>query len=231
MQYTIKGAPAPLGQPAAAERVDLWSAADELQVTNFPWEDSGHRPVVRCRLLWDEGWLAVRFDVQDRYVRAVAQKFNDSVCLDSCVEFFVSPSADPVQNAYFNFEVNCGGTILLHRCASTAERDAGAGNDNVTDADGATIRTATTLPKIVEPELAEPTDWALEYHVPWALFESYFGASTPGVVTPSAGTTWRANFYKCADRTSHPHWGSWSPVDTPQPNFHRPDSFQPIHFA
>lgn len=226
MQYTIQRAPLALGQPAATERPDLWAAADELLVDNFPWEDSGHHPVVRNRLLWDDNWLAVRVDVRDRYVRAVARHFNDSVCLDSCVEFFVAPSADPEQNAYFNFEVNCGGTILLHRCASTAERNAGKGNQDVTDADGATIRIDTTLPNIVEPELDEPTDWAVEYHVPWSLFESYFGA-----VTPQAGTTWRANFYKCADRTSHPHWGSWAPVDTPRPNFHRPESFQPIHFA
>lgn len=226
MQYTIQRASAPLGDPTAKLDPALWSAAEQIVVAHFPWEDSGHRPRVSARVLWDEHWLALRFDVEDRYVRAVAQNFNDSVCVDSCVEFFVAPSADPEQNAYFNFEVNCGGTILLHRCASTAERDGGQQSRSVTDEDGATIRIAHTLPKIVEPELEEPTTWAVEYHVPWSLFEAYFGAVTPG-----SGTTWRANFYKCGDGTSHPHWGSWSPVDTPRPNFHQPSSFQPIHFA
>ena len=23
---------------------------------------------------------------------------------------------------------------------------------------------------------------------------------------------WRANFYKCGDDTSHPHWAAWSPL-------------------
>mgnify|MGYP005629962841 CR=1 FL=1 len=225
MQYTIRHASVPLGAPTAELNPALWST-ECISVDHFPWEDSGHRPKVCARALWDEHFLAVRFDVEDRYVRAVAQNFNDSVCLDSCVEFFVAPSADPAQDAYFNFEVNCGGTILLHRCASGAERAAGGSNDNVTAEDGATIRMAHTLPKIVEPELEDPTNWAIEYHVPWSLFEAYFGA-----VTPSAGTTWRANFYKCGDRTSHPHWASWSPVDTPRPNFHQPAFFQPIHFA
>ncbi|MFH1567889.1 MAG: carbohydrate-binding family 9-like protein, partial [Gemmatimonadota bacterium] len=75
-------------------------------------------------------------------------------------------------------------------------------------------------------EIAAPTTWAVEYHVPFALFASYFGASVP-----RQGTVWRANFYKCGDRTSHPHWGSWAPVGTPRPNFHQPDFFQAITFA
>ncbi|MEW6750677.1 MAG: carbohydrate-binding family 9-like protein [Candidatus Latescibacterota bacterium] len=78
----------------------------------------------------------------------------------------------------------------------------------------------------VEPEIAEPTTWVVEYHVPFALLATYFGAAAP-----RAGTAWRANFYKCGDHTSHPHWGSWAPVATPRPNFHQPDSFQPTRFA
>ena len=226
MDYTIRRAAEPLGQPTGQADRRLWKAADELEVTNFSWEDSGHRPRVRARALWDDGWLAVLFQVEDRYVRAVAQEWNDSVCLDSCVEFFVAPNADPEQDAYFNFEVNCGGTMLLHACASRADRATGAGNVNVSAEDGATIRIAGTQPKIVEPEITEPTTWALEYHVPWSLFTKYFD-----VAAPTAGTTWRANFYKCGDRTSHPHWGSWAPVDTPRPNFHMPEFFQPVHFA
>ena len=35
----------------------------------------------------------------------------------------------------------------------------------------------------------------------------------------------RANFYKCGDKTAHPHYVSWSPIDTPKPDFHRPDFF------
>ena len=35
----------------------------------------------------------------------------------------------------------------------------------------------------------------------------------------------RANFYKCGDKTAHPHYLSWSPIDTPKPDFHRPDFF------
>ena len=41
------------------------------------------------------------------------------------------------------------------------------------------------------------------------------------------GQTWRGNFYKCADRSSHPHWASWSPLGEPL-NFHTPQFFGPL---
>ena len=176
------------------------------------------------RVLYDERALALIFRVEDRYVRAVAERFQDGVCTDSCVEFFVAPITG--SQAYFNFEVNCGGTMLLHRCPSPEERDQGRKTENVSDEDGATIQMATTLPKFVEPEIAEPTTWAVEYHVPFALFAKYFCSQTP---TP--GCEWLGNFYKCGDQTSHPHWGSWAPVDTPRPNFHQPNFYQPLIFA
>ena len=223
MQYNIHRT-ANLAEPDANWERFEWQSAETLEITHFPWKDSGHRPGVTARLLYDENALAIIFRVEDRYVRAVAQNFQDSVCTDSCVEFFVSPLTN--SQAYFNFEVNCGGTMLLYRCTSATEREAGRDRQSVSDAEGDTIRMATTLPKIVEPELTETTIWSVEYHVPFALFAKYFGCDTP-----TAGNEWKSNFYKCGDNTSHPHWGSWALVETPSPNFHQPDFFQPLVFA
>ena len=216
MEYLIRHATVPFGQPTADWDSALWQSADTLNIAHYRWEDSGHHPRTQARVLYDDRFLAVIFRVEDRYVRAVAEKFQDSVCLDSCAEFFVAPLPD--SEAYFNFEVNCGGTMLLHRCPSTVEREAGEGTVNVSAADGLTIAIAHSLPHIVEPEIAEPTTWTVEYHVPFSLFASYFGADTP-----TSGTRWKGNFYKCGDLTSHPHWGSWAPVHTEKPSFHQPD--------
>ncbi len=35
----------------------------------------------------------------------------------------------------------------------------------------------------------------------------------------------RGNFYKCASATSQPHYLSWAPIDTPEPDFHQPSFF------
>jgi hypothetical protein len=223
MEYTIARV-ARLDPPDADWDRPVWQGAHTLEVTHFPWKDSGHRPRTQARLCYDDEALAVLFRVEDRYVRAVARAFQDSVCTDSCVEFFVAPL--PRRPAYFNFEVNCGGTMLLYRCPGTSKPGPGLQHTPVSDADGATIRMAHSLPGIVKPEIGEPTTWTVEYHVPFALFARYFKAKRP-----VSGTVWRANFYKCGDHTSHPHWGSWAPVDTPRPNFHVPASFQPLVFA
>ena len=110
--------------------------------------------------------------------------------------------------------------------AEWTEINKGKKNKDIDKADERSIQIAHSLPKIVEPELAEKTTWTVEYRVPFALFSKYFSAPTP-----QPGDQWRANFYKCGDATSHPHWGSWAIVETEQPNFHQPAFFQPITFT
>ncbi len=36
------------------------------------------------------------------------------------------------------------------------------------------------------------------------------------------------NLNKCASATSAPHYLSWNPIDTPTPDFHRPEFFGKI---
>ena len=60
--------------------------------------------------------------------------------------------------------------------------------------------------------------WAIAYTVPASLLERLYGRSLTG------GETMRGNFYKC-DESIHPHFGSWSPIDCPKPDFHRPECF------
>ena len=40
----------------------------------------------------------------------------------------------------------------------------------------------------------------------------------------------RANFYKCGDGTSVPHFLSWSHIETETPDFHCPEFFGNMHF-
>jgi hypothetical protein len=40
-----------------------------------------------------------------------------------------------------------------------------------------------------------------------------------------SGKKIKANFYKCGDKTEEPHYLSWSPIDTPEPDFHVPSFF------
>ena len=80
------------------------------------------------------------------------------------------------------------------------------------------------MPPVVEPEIQVPTIWVIEYAIPLDLFSRYAGP-----LGDLAGQAWRANFYKCGDRTSHPHWAAWSPVD--RLDFHMPECFGVLVFV
>ncbi|MBO7566063.1 MAG: hypothetical protein J6T60_03070, partial [Bacteroidales bacterium] len=63
-----------------------------------------------------------------------------------------------------------------------------------------------------------------QFALPMAALEPYCGA-----IPSLDDATWRGNFYKCADHSSHPHWLTWNPVSVL--NFHLPDCFAEIDLA
>lgn len=95
----------------------------------------------------------------------------------------------------------------------------------VSEADARRLAIAAALPARVDPEITEPLTWQVSYKVPWEMLRAY-----ARVVPPSPGVVWRANFYKCADLSSHPHWLTWAPVDWPHPDFHRREFFGFLEF-
>jgi len=138
------------------------------------------------------------------------------------VEFFVQPKAT---GAYFNFEFNCGGALLASYVIDPTRID-GRVREFIplTPEDNQEITRYSSLPGTVEPEITRPITWFLGFSIPFAVLERY--ASIPNEVSSQV---WRANFYKCGNETSHPHWASWSPVH--ELNFHRPTDFGEIRFG
>ena len=198
----------------------LWAPSETLELRNFMGERPAHFPKVQARLMYDAEALQGIFRVEDRYVRAVAGKNQDGVCRDSCAEFFFVTGTD-LGRGYFNLEMNCGGVFLFHW-----QRASGKENRVLTEEECARVSVVSTLPRRVEPEIAESTTWCVEFRVPFSLLE---GQTT--VTKPGPGVSWRANFYKCGDQTSHPHWLTWAPVGFPKPRFHLPEFFGTLEFS
>ena len=198
-----------------------WSPANTIKIDQFRPEGSNHRPTTEAKIIYSEKGLHIIFRVKDKYVRSVQTEFNSSVCTDSCVEFFVKPKAD---KGYTNFEINCGGTLLSSYIEDCTRTDAGfVKYKMLTEVDAKMIDIYHSMPKTVDPELTEPTTWINQLYIPFELLEKHVGK-----LSPIVGQTWRANFYKCGDKTSHPHWSSWNPV--PELNFHMPESFGTVIF-
>jgi hypothetical protein len=196
-----------------------WRGIEPLQVKNYMGDKPEHFPITQAKVAYDNTAIYVIFRVEDRYVRAVAGKNQGPVYLDSCVEFFFSPEND-IKEGYFNLEMNCGGTMLFHHQMEPRTRQTIISEQHIQQ-----VEVAHTLPAIIDPEIDRDTIWIVEYRIPFSVLSNYHTFSTP-----EAGSVWRANFYKCADQTSHPHWLTWAPVDFPRPNFHLPQYFGILEF-
>lgn len=197
----------------------IWDNVEAIDIKHYMGDEPEHKPRTQARLLYDDDFIYVIFRVEDKYVRAVARNYHDSVYQDSCVEFFFSPGED-TSIGYFNIETNCGGTMLFHYQSVPGAKVP------VSESDCDKVNIFHSEPKIVEPEKKQPTVWLVEYRVPIDVLEKYCSS----VTRPRPGICWRANFYKCADKTSHPHWLTWSVIDNPQPNFHLPQFFGTLEF-
>jgi hypothetical protein len=201
----------------------FWEPADEIGIDCFHARSSSHRPVTRVRALYDSRFIYIRFDVADQYVRCVNTGYQSRVSRDSCVEFFVRPRPD---QGYFNFEFNCGGSLLLYYIED-GRRGTGALFEKYAPVPaelGALVDVRTSLPVRVDPEIETPTRWMLSCAIPLRVMEAYVGPLAPGAAGECTG-----NFFKCGDETSHPHWASWSPIGE-ELRFHQPQFFSRLLF-
>lgn len=200
---------------------DFWSGGEADEISHFRKEGSAHRPKTRFRLVYSEKGISGIFFVEDRFVKCVHKGYLAPVYKDSCVEFFVKPSGS---KGYFNFEFNCGGSILCSYITDHSRTPEGfKGSVPLTIQDLQLIKIFHSLPEIITEEIKDPVTWILEFFIPFSVLEKYSGN-----IWDLQGQVWDANFQKCGDSTSHPHWVSWKPL--PELNFHLPECFGRICF-
>ena len=196
-----------------------WTGTEASELKNYMGDKPDHFPETQFKVRYDEKNIYVIFQVKDNYVKAIAKKTHGRVWEDSCVEFFFTPGSD-VSKGYFNLETNCKGVMLLGY-TKNSNGDRGA----VAEKDCKKITIANSLKRDVQTEITEPVTWSIEYAIPFSMLDKYIK-----VDKPSKGVRWRANFYKCGDKTSHPHWLTWAPVINPVPKFHIPEYFGWLEF-
>lgn len=182
------------------------TAATKVATLNWP-DDFPYCPECNVRAAWCDKGLGILYNVNGLDLRALAMSDNGSVWQDSCCEFFVS---DPCDGTYYNFEMNCIGTLLVSKRKSRED---------------CVHYTAEKLKKVkrftsLERKQVEINDkefsWSVGMFIPFSLI---------GIDKHHIPTSLKANFYKCGDLTAHTHFLSWSPIDAPKPDFHRPDFF------
>lgn len=182
-----------------------------ISIDSLNWPDEyPYHPLTVASLAHDDEAIYIDFFVRCNYLRAVNYKNNGPVHQDSCVEFFVAPHG---RTPYYNFEFNCIGTI--HAACRTDRHNGHALTDEQLDS----VRRYASAGSRPFEELEGLFTWNLCAAIPLSLI----GLEWKGEPIEIMG-----NFYKCADLTSFPHFLSWAPIDTPNPDFHRPEFFAPI---
>ena len=193
---------------------EIWENTQSIPLSNFMGDRPSHFPETKVKLRYDQDNIYVIFNVNDRYIKAVETETHGRVWEDSCVEFFFTPGPD-TERGYFNFEANCKGVFLFNYHNNNRKT-----NGSVSLEDCKKIKISPSLTRNVEQESTKPENWTLEYSIPISILSKYMK-----VDQPKPGISWRANFYKCADKCSHPHWLTWAPIDYPKPQFHLPEFF------
>ncbi|MCE5311358.1 MAG: carbohydrate-binding family 9-like protein [Acidobacteriales bacterium] len=194
-----------------------WRRAPVAGDFHFNWWKSGEREQTEVRLLWDDKYLYAAYFCHDKHISASVTKLHGPVSMDDCVELFFSPNPERLSN-YFGVEINAIGTLL-------GSRKSDDGKSLVRWVpDGLLYRTTFQgLP--AKKDDASDDHWILEMAVPLAAYAAD-AVHTP----PRDGDRWRVNLNRCGGVTN-PQYSTWSPVSTPRPNFHVPESFGWMRFV
>ncbi len=191
-----------------------WKEIKPLKLENTLGPAPVHFPETEAKIAHDNNSLHIIFRVKDRYVMATQTTDQHAVCQDSCVELFLTPGSNPSEG-YFNIEANCSGTRLVRFQSAP-------GKDKILLAPEhlKLIKTSTSITGPVKEEIPDAVTWTLQHQISCSALAPYFKVSKP-----LAGQIWRANLYKCADKSSHPHWLCWSPITTEGFTYHVPRCF------
>ena len=195
-----------------AERLNAETSENRVACVNWP-QQYPECPQVSFRIghAGDELWLG--FKVRESRVLGQQTRIHGDVYMDSCVEFFVSFD----NKAYYNLEMNCIGTPHMGYGPGRADRRF------VPLPLMQRLEIETSLGREPFAERVGDVTWTLTVRVPIACFA--FDA-----LSGLSGRTARANAFKCNSGASVKHYVTWRPVDTPTPDYHRPEFFGDIRF-
>lgn len=197
------------------EKMDYNSLASTLEikgekgiVDKVNWHNEfSYQPLCAVSLAHGDSHIAILYHVRGMDLRAASLDDNGKIWEDSCCEFFVQK---PGENTYSNFEMNCIGSIL----GATGE-----GRNNRVKRDTEELKKVirySSLKKLPYDKSNEIFSWEVAMLVPFSIL-GFSQHEKPDVLY--------ANFYKCGDKTAHPHFLSYFPIKCEKPDFHRPDFF------
>ncbi|RYY19211.1 MAG: hypothetical protein EOO04_22490 [Chitinophagaceae bacterium] len=210
-ELKVFGAKKVNSESSAAEISGLLNGQDKQEIGNVPWPEYPYRPDAHFTIAYGSDCIFLKYFISEKELRAANSQPNSPVYQDSCVEFFVSFNNG---THYYNFEINCIGTILAAYGPDRANRAF------LPEPVIQTIKTFITIDKLNK---AGFYNWELIAVIPLSSFIHDEFDSIQGIRA-------LANFFKCGDMLKDPHYLSWNEINTSEPDFHRPEFFGNLLF-
>ena len=190
------------------------SGASKFPVSENNWpEQAPYSPDCNGAIARSRTHLAVMYHVRGLDLRATSLEDNGRSWEDSCCEFFV---ADPFDGTYYNFEMTCIGSLLASKRQSRLE---------------STLIPTESLKRVIRHSTLEYKEWNASGEIFSWTVAMLIPFDLIGIDPKALPVSVRGNFNKCGDLTAHPHFLSWNPIDTPKPDFHRPEFFGELIFG
>ncbi|MFV0390753.1 MAG: carbohydrate-binding family 9-like protein [Paludibacteraceae bacterium] len=205
----------------ALNEINVENAGDILEdsgtgatIDVLNWKDEfPYHPITYFFIARSNKAIFIKYNVNGTMLKAVYSEDHSPVHEDSCVEFFCMPeNAD----TYTNFEFNCIGTCSASRRKGRSEEVVPFSKESMK-----TIERYSSIGKKPFKEMEGMFEWDLTVKIPFDLMNL-----NPNQLPERI----KGNFYKCADDTDSVHFVSWSPINTANPDFHRPEFFGELYF-
>ena len=195
-----------------------WKQARSVGDFHFPWWESGRKEQTIAKMLWDNKYLYVSYQCQDRHVWATHTERDSPVYQDDCVELFTAPNPQQPVN-YFNIEMN------VKRAFLDRHHPNGPGKAEVPEWSAQGVQIATHVNGTLNDDSDSDVGWVLEAAIPFANFQGVTGRPHP-----RHGDLWHLNLNRLGGKTN-PQFSQWSPGKTKRPAFHAPDTFGRVIFV
>lgn len=196
--------------PLLKEAAGVFDLGQPFSVGHANWPEFPFIPSCEGNIGHTGEALVVGFRVNGPDLRAMNLQDDGRIWEDSACECFLQV---PGCEEYFNFEVNPAGFLVAGHGPDVHHR-ASIGPEEF-----ARIQRVCQVEGI--GPITKPVEfrggcwkWSVTLVIPWGI-----------IGLKEAPRTLRANFFKCGDKTAHPHFLSWAPIEAPAPNFHLPAFF------
>lgn len=188
--------------------LDEFSKEEYMRMSSYHWESNPpYRPDCFCKIGVVDNGIVAFLKCYESAPRAIYEKRDDPMYLDSCLELFVSCVEG--RKEYVNVECNSNGAFLSEF------------------GDGKYNRILVASVTSISPEVRSfkgcddnGAFWGVRITLSQDFICDLYKLENGFEISDI-----RANFYKCGDDCEIQHYVAFSPVTTLPPGFHNPDCF------